>query len=323
MYSKELNKVIGRYKTDKDGKITINNIRTGEYSLIEEKTNKWYNLAKDKNLKVKWNDTTVVTVENELKKSRIKVIKEDKEDNKIKLKNVKFQVLDKNNNILETIITDENGEAVTSKYALKDYNELYLKEIKTNEKYVLDDKIYKVSLKENQTVNVVIQNKKIKGQIKIIKTTKKNNKITNQNAGDPIEGVKFGIYDENKNLIEIVTTDKKGEAITGMLDKGKKYVKELEAAKFYVLDEKEYSIEIKSDGQISSLNLENIPENPEVSIEKTGSSKVKQGQEILYNFNVKNVGNVMLDNFTWIDYLPKENVKLSNITFPTFFTLKV
>ena len=45
------------------------------------------NLAKDKNLKVKWNDTTVVTVENELKKSRIKVIKEDKEDNKIKLKN--------------------------------------------------------------------------------------------------------------------------------------------------------------------------------------------------------------------------------------------
>lgn len=318
LYSKELNKVIGRYKTDKDGKITINNIRTGEYSLIEEKTNKWYNLAKDKNLEVKWNDTTVVTVENELKKSRIKVIKEDKEDNKIKLKNVKFQVLDKNNNILETIITDENGEAVTSKYALKDYNELYLKEIKTNEKYVLDDKIYKVSLKENQTVNVVIQNKKIKGQIKIIKTTKNNNKITNQNAGDPIEGVKFGIYDENKNLIEIVTTDKKGEAITGMLDKGKKYVKELEAAKFYVLDEKEYSIEIKSDGQISSLNLENIPENPEVSIEKTGSSKVKQGQEILYNFNVKNVGNVMLDNFTWIDYLPKENVKISKLATGTY-----
>lgn len=318
LYSKELNKVIGRYKTDKDGKITINNIRTGEYSLIEEKTNKWYNLAKDKNLEVKWNDTTVVTVENELKKSRIKVIKEDKEDNKIKLKNVKFQVLDKNNNILETIITDENGEAVTSKYALKDYNELYLKEIKTNGKYVLDDKIYKVSLKENQTVNVVIQNKKIKGQIKIIKTTKNNNKITNQNAGDPIEGVKFGIYDENKNLIEIVTTDKKGEAITGMLDKGKKYVKELEAAKFYVLDEKEYSIEIKSDGQISSLNLENIPENPEVSIEKTGSSKVKQGQEILYNFNVKNVGNVMLDNFTWIDYLPKENVKISKLATGTY-----
>ena len=45
-----------------------------------------------------------------------------------KLKNVKFQVLDKNKNILETIITDENGEAVTSKYALKDYNELYLKD---------------------------------------------------------------------------------------------------------------------------------------------------------------------------------------------------
>ena len=45
---------------------------------------------------------------------------------------VQVNFLRKNNNILETIITDENGEAVTSKYALKDYNELYLKEIKTH-----------------------------------------------------------------------------------------------------------------------------------------------------------------------------------------------
>ncbi len=43
-----------------------------------------------------------------------------------------------------------------------------------------------MSLKENQTVNVVIQNKKDKRTNKIIKTTKNNNKITNQNAGDQL-----------------------------------------------------------------------------------------------------------------------------------------
>ncbi len=53
----------------------------------------------------------------------------------------------KTKNVLETITTDEEGEAYTSKYALRDYNNLYIHEIKTNEFYKLNDEQVKVELK--------------------------------------------------------------------------------------------------------------------------------------------------------------------------------
>ena len=75
LYSNELKKVIGTYRTDVNGKINIKNLRVGDYSLIEKETNKWYNLAKDTNIKVEWNTTSNVIVENELKKGQIKINK--------------------------------------------------------------------------------------------------------------------------------------------------------------------------------------------------------------------------------------------------------
>lgn len=318
LYSHELKKVVGTYKTDKNGEIHIEGLRTGKYSLIEEETNKWYNLAKNKEIKLEWNESINVTIENELKKSQIRIVKVDKENNKIKLANVKFQVLDKNMNVLETITTNKEGEAFTSKYALRDYKELYIKEIKTNDKYVLDNEIHKIELKENEIVNMKFENKKIKGRIKIIKTAKDDNKITNQKKGDKLKGVSFGVYDENKNLIETITTDENGEAVTSLLEKGKKYVKELEAAKWYILDEKEYSIDIIEDGKIEELRIENASENPDVKIEKTGNTVSEPNQEIRYNFNIKNTGNVALDNFTWFDYLPADYINITKLTTGTY-----
>ena len=48
---------------------------------------------------------------------------------------MEFEVIDKDGNVLETITTNENGEAYTSRYAIRDYQNLYLHEIKTNEFY--------------------------------------------------------------------------------------------------------------------------------------------------------------------------------------------
>ena len=45
------------------------------YKLKEISTNKWYNLAEDIEIEVKWDETTETKVEDELKKSQIKVIK--------------------------------------------------------------------------------------------------------------------------------------------------------------------------------------------------------------------------------------------------------
>lgn len=68
MYSEEFKRVIGSYTTNVDGEIKIDNLRTGSYKLIEKNTGKWYNLAKDTEVEVKWNTTEENTIENELKK---------------------------------------------------------------------------------------------------------------------------------------------------------------------------------------------------------------------------------------------------------------
>ena len=85
LYSEKLQKVIGTYTTDVNGRIEINDLRTGNYKIIEKNTSEWYNLADDVDVKIDWDKTTSVTIENELKKGQVKIIKVDSENNEIKL----------------------------------------------------------------------------------------------------------------------------------------------------------------------------------------------------------------------------------------------
>ena len=321
LYSYEFNKITGHYTTNVNGEIFIKNLRTGKWALIEEETNKWYNLLDGQvEIKVEWNETTNTTIENELKKSQVKVIKVDKENHEVKLKDVVFEVLDKNNNVLETIKTNSEGEAVTSRYAVRDYSELYIREKITNKKYVLDDTIHKIELKENEIVTQTFENKKIKGQIKVIKTSEGDSKITGMKDGEPMANVSFDVYDENKNYVETIKTSEEGIAITSLLEKGTYFVKESEkdSPEWYLLNTKEYSAEIVNDGDIITLEITNIPENPDVDIEKDGIIQTTANQEIKYKFNIKNTGNTPLDKFTWTDILPSEYVTATRLITGTY-----
>ena len=321
LYSYEFNKITGHYTTNVNGEIFIKNLRTGKWALIEEETNKWYNLLDGQvEIKVEWNETTNTTIENELKKSQVKVIKVDKENHEVKLKDVVFEVLDKNNNVLETIKTNSEGEAVTSRYAVRDYSELYIREKITNKKYVLDDTIHKIELKENEIVTQTFENKKIKGQIKVIKTSEGDSKITGMKDGEPMANVSFDVYDENKNYVETIKTSEEGIAITSLLEKGTYFVKESEkdSPEWYLLNTKEYSAEIVNDGDIITLKITNIPENPDVDIEKDGIIQTTANQEIKYKFNIKNTGNTPLDKFTWTDILPSEYVTATRLITGTY-----
>ena len=321
LYSYEFNKITGHYTTNANGEISIKNLRTGKWAMIEEETNKWYNLLDGQvEIKVEWNETTNTTIENELKKSQVKVVKVDKENHEVKLKDVVFEVLDKNNNVLETIKTNSEGEAITSRYAVRDYSELYIREKITNKKYVLDDTIHKIELKENEIVTQTFENKKIKGQIKVIKTSEGDSKITGMKDGEPMANVFFDVYDENKNYVETIKTSEEGIATTSLLEKGTYFVKESEkdSPEWYLLNTKEYSAEIVNDGDIITLEITNIPENPDVDIEKDGIIQTTANQEIKYNFNVKNTGNTPLDKFTWTDILPSEYVTATRLITGTY-----
>ena len=102
---------------------------------------------------VKLTKETTKNIENELKKGQVKVIKVDKDNNEVKLEGVEFEVLDENDKVLEKIITDENGEALTSRYAIRDFAKLKLRETRTLDTYVLSDKVETIELKENQITN--------------------------------------------------------------------------------------------------------------------------------------------------------------------------
>ena len=250
LYSEELDKIIGSYTTDVNGEIKIDNLRVGKYKLIEKTTNKWYNLAKDTEVEVKGDTTTDAIVYNELKKGKIKVIKVDKDNNEIKLKGVKFNVLDEDGNILETIITDENGEALTKEYAIRDFEKLILQEIETLKEYKLNTQKESIELKANEIVDVIFENEIKKGKIKIIKVDKDNNEIK-------LEGVTFEVLDEDGKVVQTLITDENGECETDWLPISVKYtVRETKTKQEYNLNNESVEVELEED-KITSLTFEN------------------------------------------------------------------
>ena len=317
LYSED-SKLIGTYFTDKNGKIEIKDLRTGNYRLKEISTNEWYNLADETNLEIKWNETTEKTIENELKKGQIRIIKVDKDNHEVKLKNVVFEVLDAKDNVLEKITTNEDGEALTKEYSLRDYGKLRLREIETNELYDLNNEIKEIVLEENQIKDIVFENEKIKGKVKIVKKTAEKSDITGLEKGAVLEGVKFEIYNENGKIVDTLQTDSEGIAISKDLEKGKYKIKEVETSKWYLLDENERNVEVTNNNQIITLTLENQPAKPDEEIVKTGPEKALAREEIEYKINIQNTGNVPLDNFIWEDEIPTDYIRVNKIYLGTF-----
>lgn len=313
-------KIISNVITMADGTATINNLRIDKtYSLIEKSTNHKYNLNGDKitNITIEADKITQIQVENELKKGQVKVIKIDKDNNEVKLEGVEFEILNKNMEVIEEIITDENGEALSSRLPCVD-EEYFVREKKTKESYILSSEIKKVVLEEDKISNLTFENEKIKGYIKIIKTSLDDNPITGDIAGSPISNITFNIYDLEGNIVDILTTNIEGIAISGLLEYGKYIVKEVSEGEYWQLNTNEYIVDINENLETIDLNITNESDKPSVDIEKTGIIQTTANEEIRYDFNIKNTGNTNLNNFTWFDYLPSDYVRMTKLVTGTY-----
>ena len=292
LYSEEFQKVIGTYTTDVNGEIYVENLRTGDYKWIEKTTNKWYNLAGDTEIKVEWDKTKESVIENELKKGQIRVIKVDQDNNEIKLKGVKFNVLDENNNVLETIITNDEGEAVTSRYAVRDFEKLTLQEVETLENYKLTEEPQTIELEANEIVDVVFQNEKKKGQVKVIKIDEDNNEIR-------LEGIKFNVYDESGNIVDTLTTDKNGEAVSKRLPIDQEYtVQETKTLENYVLTEEPQTVILEED-QITDLTFTNEKKKGQIKVikidEENNEVRLEGVEFKIYDESGNEVGTLVTD----------------------------
>lgn len=308
-------KIVKHLITDADGEAVANDINIGNYTLKETKTKKEYKLSIDKDIIVKWNETSNIVIENEKQKGRIEIYKEDEENEQIKIPGVEFYVMDNKNNIVEKLITDSKGYAITSRLVVGDY---YLKEIKTGKEYVLDTELKKIKIDNDKTTTVKITNRKKKGKISIRKTSSMESRFLGIKKGQNISGVVFNIYDSNGKIVDEITTDENGQAISKDLDIGRYKIKEKESNENYLMNEQEVIITIEKDGEIKIVNIENEPIIPKLKIEKRGPEQVCTNEEIEYEFDIRNNGNVEITDFTWIEYLPYEKTDIKKMSTGTY-----
>ena len=74
------------------------------------------------------------------------------------LKDVKFAILDEDRNVIETIVTDENGVATTSRLQ---YGTYYFKEIEAPDGYIMDNNEYKFDIiNDCDLIQAVVYNQK-------------------------------------------------------------------------------------------------------------------------------------------------------------------
>ena len=309
------NKVVDTITTNAEGKATTKLIPINTTYTIEEiETHYKYDLNLDTyEANVKWKETTKVTITNEKKKGQIRIIKVDLDDNEIRIAGVKFEVLDKDKNVLETLITDVNGEATSSRLPSVEET-YYIKEIETLENYVLNDELQVMTIENDKINDITIQNEKIKGQIQITKISAEDNEYSELEKGSLLENAIFEIYNDKKELMQTITTNDEGIAISDILLKGKYYIKEISAPKYYILNTDIFETEIKQHKEIVNTTVENDNVKLDVEVFKSGFIETQSKDTIYYNFkDIRNKSNVYLDNFTWQDSLPTNALRIEKI----------
>ncbi len=315
VFDETTNEVVGTMTTDENGVATIDNLKvTHTYSVKETISNYKYKLNEQvvTNIVLTPDEITSINFENEKLKGKMKVIKVDKDNVEYKISGVTFEILDSKGNVVETLVTDENGEAVSSDLPCVDET-YYLRETITQDTYVLSDEVKEVVLTADEITNIVFENEKIKGKLQITK-------IDSNNSEKKLKDAVFGIFDENNNLVQEITTDENGIAISDDLIIGKYYCKELNSgSEYYLLNENTYEFEIKTNGEIVEKTVDNEPVDIEVTVNKTGSTEIKPGEKVFYAFsNVGNASNIYLENFKWFDYIPTDYIRLETMSTGTW-----
>ena len=146
--------------TDENGEITFDGLYQGTYILTETSTTENYILSESNwYVDIVYNEITSLTIENSVKTGKIKITKIDSETGS-PLAGVTFNIVDSDTGeIIETLVTDENGEAESSELRIdKNY---YLQEIATIDGYILNDELYYFNVEYNETLEITIENEQI------------------------------------------------------------------------------------------------------------------------------------------------------------------
>ena len=260
-------------------------------------------------VELKANQITTITFENEKKKGQVEVIKVDKDNNEIKIPDVTFEIYDEENNLVDTIITNKEGKAVSKPLPID--QEYLVKETITGDIYVLNEEPQKVTLQEDEITSITFENEKKKGQIKVIKT--------DGETEVPLQDVTFIVENSKGEIVDRIVTDENGEGTSKRLPIDEQYtVYEEKTKKGYILSNEKQVVELKED-EITDLKFNNYKEKGSIKITKvssdgnniegiefkiTGTSLTGETFEATYKTNEN--GEIFIDEVLTGDYTIEE-----------------
>ena len=205
----------GIYYTDASGKIILSGI-TGTVVVTELESVSGYTIDPDsrsQTVTVNPNDTQTLRFYNNAV-GGVEIIKVNAADKSERIPNVTFEIREISGALVDTITTDKRGRAYLS---LKD-GSYYAVEVDCPREFQLDDTPHYFTVKNGGATTLTITNKAFSGVI-IHKTDSVN--------GEGIYGVKFLVYDANKNPLGEYTSDDRGYVYIDDLTvsgKGKLYI---------------------------------------------------------------------------------------------------
>ncbi|HDR4035440.1 choice-of-anchor A family protein [Bacillus anthracis str. BF1] len=210
------------------------------------------------------------------KKGNLQIKKVDENNENIVLKDAKFDVIDKENNVVDTVTTNEKGIAEVKDLPFGDY---FVKEISAPEGYIKIDAPVKVTIDNTNIIEFVIKNtKKLEnGQLKLLKK--------DSESGQLLPGAKFDVIDKDGKVVETIVTDDKGEALSKQLPVGSYTLKEVEAPKGYELSSSSVSVDVEAN-KVVTVDVVNkkIPEKVTgqfevVKVDANDKTKLLSGAE--------------------------------------------
>ena len=221
IYRRDNDILMGTITTDENGYAESESILSyGNYYLKELKSSMGYKLDNNKYyFDINSNSKNVhVDVFEDVIKGRIKITKQDSETNTCKplgegiLSGAKYQIIDINNNVVDTITINDNCAGTSKELP---YGKYKVKEIEASKGYKIDTNIYDVSIdSDNLEINVISKEDIIKNRISILKQcdyVEGNSMFVNAEAN-----IIFEIYDSNNFKHDTIITDKNGYALVDL-----------------------------------------------------------------------------------------------------------
>ena len=284
--------VVSEITTDENGYAETEPLYLGKYEVREIKAPEGYvqnNEPKDVELtyagqEFEVRDTVNTAFENEYQSVRISLSKVMENDELFEIygkdyyTSVRF-------GLLSEVSLDED---MTAKFDVQiPFGRYYVKEISTDEHYVLGGEKYLVNF---EYMGQDIQNVDIDcGQfVNLLKRGRIEGHKTDDKS-EPLENALFGLFRTDctefteSNAIMTAISDEKGYFEFGNIPYGEYVVREIKAPTGYILSDESYAVSIAEDGEVIEITAENKPVTVEISKRDVYGNELVGAEMVLEN----------------------------------------